>query len=142
MFMAYVITGVGNLGMTLVYSMIRWPSLLQTLQDYYMVYTTSLSSGTVWLCIVVLAVIALLPDLLIRVHRDTTNRIAESTNRRRKFLWYLFYPFSFCKRVHSESSVPLQQPLSAHSTRKFIRDHVADNDSPVIKVRSVSTTRL
>nr|XP_022342601.1 probable phospholipid-transporting ATPase IH isoform X4 [Crassostrea virginica] len=126
MFMAYVITGVGNLGMTLVYSMIRWPSLLQTLQDYYMVYTTSLSSGTVWLCIVVLAVIALLPDLLIRVHRDTTNRIAESTNR----------------RVHSESSVPLQQPLSAHSTRKFIRDHVADNDSPVIKVRSVSTTRL
>nr|XP_022342599.1 uncharacterized protein LOC111136210 isoform X2 [Crassostrea virginica] len=82
MFMAYVITGVGNLGMTLVYSMIRWPSLLQTLQDYYMVYTTSLSSGTVWLCIVVLAVIALLPDLLIRVHRDTTNRIAESTNRR------------------------------------------------------------
>nr|XP_022342600.1 uncharacterized protein LOC111136210 isoform X3 [Crassostrea virginica] len=98
MFMAYVITGVGNLGMTLVYSMIRWPSLLQTLQDYYMVYTTSLSSGTVWLCIVVLAVIALLPDLLIRVHRDTTNRIAESTNRRRKFLWYLFYPFSFCKR--------------------------------------------
>nr|XP_022336878.1 probable phospholipid-transporting ATPase IF isoform X7 [Crassostrea virginica]XP_022336879.1 probable phospholipid-transporting ATPase IF isoform X7 [Crassostrea virginica] len=83
MFMAYVITGVGNLGMTLVYSMIRWPSLLQTLQDYYMVYTTSLSSGTVWLCIVVLAVIALLPDLLIRVHRDTTNRIAESTNRRK-----------------------------------------------------------
>lgn len=66
MFMAYVITGVGNVSMTLLYSMLIWPSFMQTLQDFYKVYTTSLSSGTVWLCIVVLAVIALIPDLIIR----------------------------------------------------------------------------
>lgn len=55
---------------------------MQTLQDFYKVYTTSLSSGTVWLCIVVLAVIALIPDLIIRVTRDTANQATESTTRR------------------------------------------------------------
>lgn len=57
-------------------------SFIQTLQDFYKVYTTSLSSGTVWLCIVVLAVIALIPDLIIRVTRDTANQVTESTTRR------------------------------------------------------------
>lgn len=125
MFMAYVITGVGNVSMTLLYSMLIWPSFMQTLQDFYKVYTTSLSSGTVWLCIVVLAVIALIPDLIIRVTRDTANQATESTTR----------------RVHSESTVPLQ-PLSAYSTQKFIQGHVAEDRSPVIKLRSVSNTRL
>lgn len=55
---------------------------MQTLQDFYKVYTMSLSSGTVWLCIVVLAVIALIPDLIIRVTRDTANQATESTTRR------------------------------------------------------------
>ncbi|XP_062573567.1 phospholipid-transporting ATPase IF-like [Saccostrea cucullata] len=125
MFLAYVISGVGNISMTLVYTMIFWPPLIQTLQDYYKVYTTSLGCGTVWLCIVVLAVIALFPDIIIRVARDTGKKITESTKR----------------RIHSESSVPLQ-PLSSNCTQKFITDQVPDNRSPVIKTRSITKTRL
>ncbi|XP_056006402.1 phospholipid-transporting ATPase IF-like isoform X4 [Ostrea edulis] len=125
MFMAYVVTGVGNLCMTLLYTMIIWPAFIQSLQDNYKVYTTSLSSGTVWLGIVLLPLIALFPDVIIRVARDTSSLVSETTKQ----------------RVHSESCVPLQ-PLSSCGTQKFIKDPIAEDSSPVIKLRSISKTRM
>ncbi|XP_056006396.1 phospholipid-transporting ATPase IF-like [Ostrea edulis] len=71
MFMAYVATGVVNMCLTFMDNMIIWPEFIQSLKDNYKVYTTCLSSGTVWLSIVLLPVIALFPDVIIRVARDT-----------------------------------------------------------------------
>lgn len=44
-------------------------------------------------------------------------------------------------QVHSESCVPLQ-PLSSYGTQKFIKDPIAEDSSPVIKLRSISKTRM
>ncbi|KAL5004459.1 hypothetical protein ScPMuIL_017915 [Solemya velum] len=69
-FIGYVISGLALVSMSLVYTCIIWPNWAVNHQDYYKVFTTTFSSVTVWLSILLLIVLALLPDILLRVVHD------------------------------------------------------------------------
>ncbi|XP_060071091.1 phospholipid-transporting ATPase IF-like [Ylistrum balloti] len=80
MFLAYLIAILGNLAMTLFYSGIRMPLILD-LQNYYYVFYETMSSVLVWLGIILLVVLALLPDLIIRVFNDISKTLEDSNLR-------------------------------------------------------------
>ncbi|XP_069104110.1 phospholipid-transporting ATPase IF-like isoform X3 [Argopecten irradians] len=92
-FLAYLIAIVGNLAMTLFYSGIRLPAILD-LQNYYFVFYETMSSAVSWLAMVVLVVLALLPDLILRVVADVSKSLEDANIRRR-----------------SESNVPLTENM-------------------------------
>ncbi|XP_064615667.1 phospholipid-transporting ATPase IF-like [Liolophura sinensis] len=56
---------------TMFYNAILWPKILIEKSSMYSVLTNVLSSGTVWLSILLLMVIALLPDIVMRAYHDT-----------------------------------------------------------------------
>ncbi|OWF54474.1 phospholipid-transporting ATPase IF [Mizuhopecten yessoensis] len=77
MFLAYLVAILGNTAMTLFYSGLRMPMILD-IQNYFFVFYETMSSALIWLTIILLVVLALLPDLIIRVFTDITKTLEDS----------------------------------------------------------------
>ncbi|XP_071160148.1 phospholipid-transporting ATPase IF-like isoform X4 [Mytilus edulis] len=69
-FFSYIFAFVGNVAMTSLYTGLLWPDLIITHQDFYHLFFVHVSCGPIWLCMIILIVIALLPDILIRCITD------------------------------------------------------------------------
>ncbi|KAL8625040.1 hypothetical protein ACOMHN_012049 [Nucella lapillus] len=69
-FAAYAFSAAGNLTMSFVVSAIIWPDWVTDTNNFYMVQVELLSSLIVWLSLILIVVVALLPDIIIRVTHD------------------------------------------------------------------------
>ncbi|KAL3847179.1 hypothetical protein ACJMK2_018103 [Sinanodonta woodiana] len=70
-FFAFGFALLGNLLLTGVYNAFIWPSWMVTHSDAYYVFNKMWTSVSVWLGMIVLIVLALIPDLVLKVYRDS-----------------------------------------------------------------------
>lgn len=69
-FFSYIFAFVGNVAMTSLYTGLLWPDFIISHQDFFHLFFVHVSCGPIWLCMILLIVIALLPDILIRCITD------------------------------------------------------------------------
>ncbi|XP_052104565.1 phospholipid-transporting ATPase IF-like isoform X2 [Mytilus californianus] len=110
-FFSYIFAFVGNVAMTSLYTGLLWPDLIISHQDFYHLFFVHVSCGPIWLCMIILIVIALLPDIVIRCITDIQKTKNDS------------------RRPHSDSTIPLKE-LSPLETEKFV---TTSDDSPQLK---------
>ncbi|GFN75741.1 phospholipid-transporting ATPase, partial [Plakobranchus ocellatus] len=79
---SFAFTAVGNLIMAAMYTSVFWPSWMSTLRNLYGVPAMLYSSPSVWLCLLITLVVALLPDICIRVLRDHKASLAAYDQRK------------------------------------------------------------
>ncbi|KAK3583663.1 hypothetical protein CHS0354_021404 [Potamilus streckersoni] len=143
-FFAFGFALLGNLLLTGVYNAFIWPSWMVGHSEGYYVFNKMWTSASVWLGMIVLIVLALIPDLVLKVYRDS--RLEQDLKDSYRLLQNVGSKPE--DKPHSDSQIPLRS-LSSWETNRFVpwnhRSSLdAIEDTPVIlkKYEPKETTYL
>ncbi|KAK7484877.1 hypothetical protein BaRGS_00023920 [Batillaria attramentaria] len=133
-FASYAFCTVGNFGLSFLVSCVIWPDWVTDL-NFYWVMVELFSCGMVWLVIFLLLVVALLPDILIRIatdirnHRSVIRPLETSDSEEHPNSGYGSTPSRFVEHEHPETRIVFveNKPCAALEEEAFVPYKYPDN---------------